>query len=288
MANLVFNSDDFGISLETNLAILEGHSQGAVTSASILANGEFYKQGIDEVLPEIPSLGRGVQLNIVKGKSLTGPSLIINSDKEFNKGYFYFLYNSCNKKLLEQIEAEFRAQIEKIMADTEIYHINSHMHIHAIPNIFNLVVKLALEYKIKFIRTQYERPYFVFHKALNSNYPSNLLLNTFSAINKGLINGLNSKADDDKIGINDYFIGVNYAGYMDESTILAALSNLKNIKDDKIIEIAIHPRSLGYGGYINNYKEFLTSINPVIKDGITKYGFKLTNYKKLLLLPDRA
>ena len=103
MKNLVFNSDDFGISEETNLAIMEGYSEGAVTSTCILANGKFYKHGIDEVLPEIPSIGRGVHLNIIEGKSLTAPSLIINSDREFNKGYAYFLYNSCNKKFLKQI-----------------------------------------------------------------------------------------------------------------------------------------------------------------------------------------
>ncbi len=286
MKNLVFNSDDFGISEETNLAIMEGYSEGAVTSTCILANGKFYKHGIDEVLPEIPSIGRGVHLNIIEGKSLTAPSLIINSDREFNKSYAYFLYNSCNKKFLKQIEDEFRAQIEKIMSDTEIDHINSHVHTHAIPNIFNLVVKLALEYKIKFIRTQYERPYFVFKKMLDKKYPVNLLklglLNTFSTINKGVVRNLNSKGDK-KININDFIIGVGYTGYMDENSISRGLSALKNINNDTVTEIIIHPRSLGYGGYTSNYKEFLASLNPDIRTTIVDLGFNLTNYRDLPL-----
>ena len=48
-----------------------------------------------------------------------------------------------------------------------------------------------------------------------------------------------------------------------------------------IVEIIIHPRSLGYGGYMSNYKEFLASLNPCIRDGIKNFGFKLTNYKEL-------
>lgn len=283
MANLVFNSDDFGISLEANLAILEAYSSGAVTSTCILANGKFYKQGINEVLPEISSIGRGVHLNIIEGKSLTKPSLITDNDGVFNKEYPYFIYNAGNKKLLSQIEDEFRAQIEKIMADTEIDHINSHVHTHGIPYIFNLVVRLALEYKIKNVRLQYERPYFVLNKMLNPKYPVNLvklgLLNTFSMINKATVNSLNSKSK--KINCNDYLIGVNYTGYMDEGTILAGLNGLKNAAKDKTVEIIVHPRTLGYEGYKSNYNEFLASINPKVKEGILKAGFNLTNYKEL-------
>ncbi len=33
---------------------MEGHTNGVITSTCILANGEFYNQGIKEVLPEIP------------------------------------------------------------------------------------------------------------------------------------------------------------------------------------------------------------------------------------------
>ncbi len=283
MANLVFNADDFGISLEANLAILEACSSGVITSACILANGNFYKQGIDEVLPEIPNMGRGVHLNIIEGESLTKPSLITDSDGIFNKSYLYFIYNAGNKKLLAQIEDEFRAQIEKIMADTEIDHINSHVHTHGIPYIFNLVVKLALEYKIKNVRLQYERPYFVLNKIFNGRYPVNLvklgLLNTFSIINKATVNSLNSKSK--KIQTNNYLIGVNYTGYMDESTILKGLCGLKNINKDKTVEIIVHPRTLGYEGLKSNYNEFLASINPKIKEEISKNGFNLTNYKEL-------
>ncbi len=282
MKNLVFNSDDFGSSLEANLAILEGHSCGVITSTCILANGEFYKQGIEEVLPEIPAIGRGVHLNIIEGKSFTKPSLFTDSEGVFNKGYSYFLYNSGNKELLDEIEAEFRAQIEKIMADTKIDHINSHVHTHGIPNIFNLTVKLALEYGIKSVRLQYERPYFVFHKMFSGKYPVNLiklgLLNTFSIINGNIVKNLNNKI----LG-NNYLIGVNYTGYMDESSILRGLSALRNVKDNTVTEVIIHPMSLGYDGHQTNYNEFLASLNPKVKEEISRLGFNLTNYKELNL-----
>ena len=285
MGNLIFNSDDFGLSIESNLAVMECHTNGVITSTCILANGESYNQGINEVLPEIPNIGRGIHLNIIEGTSLTKPSIFADRNGVFNKSYPYFLYNSNNKKMLNQIESEFRAQIEKVLCDTEIDHINSHVHTHAIPNIFNLVLKLGLEYKIKNIRLQYEKPYLVLNKVLDKKYPINLiklgLLNSLSLLNKKTVDILNSNQTLKRIHTNDYLIGINYTGYMDESTITAGLSRLKNICKDKTVEVIVHPKSLNDKNSKTNYKEFLASINPVIKENILKNGFNLTNYKEL-------
>jgi len=284
MKNLIFNSDDFGLNEEANLDIMEGYSKGILTSTCIAPNGEFYEHGLKEILPEIPNIGKGIHLNIVEGKSLTNPLLFTDKNGRFNKGFIWFLYNSNNKKLLSQIEQEFRAQIEKIIADTEIDHINSHVHIHAIPSIFNLTLKLALEYKIKNIRVQYEKPYFVpkFNKILTPRYPVNLikleLLNTLSITNKNTVLKLNSNSK--KININDYLIGVNFTGNMDRDTILAGLSSLQNI-ENKTVEILVHPKYLTCDEYKLNYKELLAVTEPELKTEIQKLGFKLTNYKEL-------
>jgi len=286
MKNLVFNSDDFGLSKESNLAIMEGYTKGALTSTCITPNGDFYEHGLKEILPEIPNIGKGIHLNIIEGKSLTNPMLFSDSDGRFNKGFLYFFYNSNNKKLLAEIEDEFRAQIEKIMADTEIDHINSHVHTHGIPSLFNLTLKLALEYKIKHVRLQYEKPYFVpkLNKIINAKYPINLvklaLLNNLSVINKNTVKSLNSKSEIKRIEINDYLIGVNFTGYMDKDTILSGLNALSN-KENTITEIIIHPKYLTSDKNKTNYKELLASTEPELKEKIQALGFNLTNYKEL-------
>ena len=68
---------------------------------------------------------------------------------------------SNKRDFIAQLENEFRAQIERILEHLKPAHIDSHVHTHAIPPIFELVCKLAEEYRIEQIRTQYEQFYTV-------------------------------------------------------------------------------------------------------------------------------
>ena len=100
MNSLIFNSDDFGLSEESNLAIMEGYTKGVLTSTCIVSNGNSYEHGVKEILPAIPNIGKGVHLNIIEGKSLTNPELLTDSTGCFSKDFPYFFYNANNKKLL--------------------------------------------------------------------------------------------------------------------------------------------------------------------------------------------
>lgn len=79
----------------------------------------------------------------MEGKSLTDCPLLTDDDGYFNVGYGYLILNQHKKEILEQIENEFRAQIEKVQANTTIDHLDSHVHTHAIPELFKIVCKLA-------------------------------------------------------------------------------------------------------------------------------------------------
>ena len=157
----IFNADDFGMSEEHNKAVLNGYKDGFLSSASLCANGISFSAAINDIIPECPNLGIGVHLNIIEGKSLTDCPLLTDNHGYFNKGYLYLLLNSKNKDFLMQVENEFRAQIQKVKNHTAIDHIDSHVHTHAIPEIFNITCKLAQENNIPYIRTQNEKFYTV-------------------------------------------------------------------------------------------------------------------------------
>ena len=149
-----------------NRAILEGYAGGILRSASLVANGEAFEEAVTQVIPACPELGVGLHLNIIEGKALT-PDLnqLTDINGQFKNSYVQMLiksYNPKEKEFLEQAEKEFRAQIEAVRAkDIKITHIDSHVHVHSIPPIFEIVCKLAREYGINHIRTQYEQIYFV-------------------------------------------------------------------------------------------------------------------------------
>jgi len=273
----ILNADDFGLSPAHNQAVLEGYINGFLTSTSLCANGSAYENAVHDILPDCPNLGLAAHLNIMEGKPLTHCPLLTNIDGNFNSSYLYLIMNSGKEKCLKQIENEFRAQIEKILGDVKIDHLDSHVHTHAIPEIFKITCKLAAEYGIKYVRTQFEDLYFIpkIAKHLNFNYPLNLvkiaLLQHYTRINRKTLGEYNLKT-------NDYLIGVGYTGMMDSDAIEYGLDG---IEEDCIVEALIHPCK--YSDLTNNQhtKEFLITQDMKLKDTIGRFGFDLTSYKSL-------
>jgi len=189
------------------------------------------------------------------------------------------MYLSNNPAFLEKVEKEFRLQIEKVLNYTKADHLDSHVHVHAIPKIFELVCKLAKEYGINQVRTQFEKPYIVpdVFRHINLKYPSNvlkvLLLNTFTLKNRAVIKQY-------ELQTNDYIIGVGYTGMMDDKTIYHGLCA---IKEDVTVEALIHPCNFMNPKLNNNshQKEFLITQNTDLKDKIQRLGFDIGNYREM-------
>ena len=275
----ILNADDFGMSSAFNRAIMEGYEGGILKSASLVPNGEAFDEAVNVVIPKCPDLGVGIHLNIIEGQSICEDVDTLTDEKwNFNNSYTQLLckaYNPKEKEFLPQVEREFRRQIEKVLSKTKVTHIDSHVHVHSIPRIFDLVCRLAREYDIHQVRTQFERPYIIpdLHKHLTLKYPINLikvaLLDTFTIINEGTIN-------DYGLQTNDYLIGVTYTSMMDA---LAVSYGLMAIKYDNItVEALIHPCRYEDGTIDNHFSEFLITKNKKLKDKIESLGFEITNY----------
>lgn len=275
----ILNADDFGMSDAYNRAILEGYQSGILKSASLVANGEAFEEAWKTVVPSCPDLGVGVHLNIIEGKSLC-----LNLDKltdengNFNNSYGQLLLKSLDfrdKTFIEQVEKEFRAQIEEVMKRTKVTHIDSHVHTHSIPKIFELTAKLAKEYGIKQIRTQFEKPYLMpdVNRLLTLKYPVNLikvaLLDFFTLINRKQVKNY-------ELNTNDYLLGVSFTSMMNS---LAISYGLMAIKSKKVIaEALIHPCRYEDGTIDNHFVEFQITKNQKLKEKIEKLGFEITNY----------
>lgn len=274
----ILNADDFGMSKAFNRAVLEGYESGILMSTSLTPNGEAFEDACQNVIPACQNLGVGIHLNIIEGKSLCADlDTLTDSEGNFNNSFGQLLLKSVYSEIfLKQVEKEFRAQIEKAIAQTAITHIDSHVHTHSIPRIFEIVCKLAKEYGIKQIRTQHEKPYIIpdVFKHLNLKYPINLiklvLLNIFTLINE-------NTAIKYRLKTNDYLLGVTYTSMMNS---LAISYGLMAIKEDNITaEALIHPCRYDDGTIDNHFEEFQITKNLKLKEKIEKIGFKITNYK---------
>ena len=275
--SFILNADDFGLSSNHNQAVLEGYNNGFLTSASLCANGDSFDSAIHDILPDCPNLGIAVHLNIMEGKALTNCSALTDENGYFNKGYGWLILNQNNKNVLTQIENEFREQIKKVIAKTNVDHLDSHVHTHAIPELFKITCKLAKEFNINYVRTQYEEFYVIprFSKHLTLAYPLNiikiLLLQHYTKINRKILAEYNLKT-------NDCIIGVGYTGMMEADAIEYGL---KAIEKDVIAEALIHPCKYQNDTKNSHTKEFEITQDLKLKDTINRLGFEITNYKNL-------
>ena len=181
------------------------------------------------------------------------------------------------REVYRRVEKEFRAQIEKILSVTKADHIDSHCHTHAITPIFKIVCKLAKEYGIPYVRTQYEEFYVVpqLKYILNYKFAINILkiilLNLYTFKNRKILKDFGLKT-------NNYLVGVGYTGMMDEKTLEYGLKTLSD-EDNIIVEALIHPCS--YLRSINDSQatEFKLTQNKILEDNIYRMGYEITNHK---------
>ena len=257
---LVVEADDLGLTKSFNYGILHSYQNGILQSTCIRTNGPAFKHAIQEILPQCPNIGIGVHLNLVEGigeiKSRVSASRLYDASGNY-KNSFSSLLIRCklrDKKLLHEIETDYRIQIEKALSNgIRIDHLNSHQHSHVIPEIFRIVCYLAKEYGIRYVRLTRER----FHSCnplTNSllfwyqvNLAKLVIVNKFSKQNV-------ATAEEFGIKTNDYFIGITHAGHMDSDNIKKGLVTL-DFLNPKLVEVLLHPCMF----LLNEYDTYISS-----------------------------
>jgi chitin disaccharide deacetylase len=158
---LIVNADDFGLTAGVNRAIIEGHTRGAVTSATLMANMPAFDEAV-RLAKDYPSLGVGLHFNITQGRPVADASRVGSLIDE--RGEFWGTSGAILKRMLagrlkiEEVVVELRAQIEKaVHAGLRLTHVDSHKHTHALPQICEAIISTIKDYGIKAVRAPRER-----------------------------------------------------------------------------------------------------------------------------------
>lgn len=125
---------------------IRAHRNGIVTACSVVANGVAFDDAVARLRDE-PSLEVGVHMTLVEERSLTGI--------RFPKSYLGFI---LGRKDFAAIEGELRAQIERVLAaGLRVTHLNGHQHLHMLPRVLAITVRLANEFGIGYVRRVHDR-----------------------------------------------------------------------------------------------------------------------------------
>ena len=157
----IFNADDFGISKGVNAAIVKAHREGILNSASLMINQKYAAEAV-KLAKEMPELEMGLHVNLTNeypAASAQEIPLLVDNRGKLKNGFVNLLLISFFKprQLRLQVEIEMRAQIAKYLTTgLPLQHLDSHRHVHMIPQIFKTMRKLQKEFEVPRIRVMNE------------------------------------------------------------------------------------------------------------------------------------
>ncbi len=151
---LIINADDFGICHAVNAAIFQALKEGVVTSTTLMTPCAWAGHTM-HLLRENPDISFGVHLTVICEAPHYRWGPVIPKDKVPSlvdeTGYFYNFERMAEflaQVNLAELEMEFRAQIEMVLAaDLKPTHVDWHCLRHGGgPAVFALMLRLAQEY----------------------------------------------------------------------------------------------------------------------------------------------
>jgi chitin disaccharide deacetylase len=248
LKNLIVNADDLGWTEGVNRGIADAHRRGLVTSTSLLANGRAFESGL-EVHRNHPELGVGVHLNLSDGPPMAPVASVrglVNKAGDLEGGAESLLLRIAARNLsVEEVEREWDAQIAKIKgAGISPTHLDGHKHVHMLPGLFQVALRLARKHGIGAIRIAHEE------SRLRSVLSSGGELNTSVMLKQGIqARGLKLLTRDARemagragISSTDYFCGIAQTGVLTREGVERLLETLP----EGTTELMCHP------GYVDD------------------------------------
>ncbi len=149
---LILNADDFGATEAVNRAVVDAFTRGVLTSCSIMASGEAFDDAVHKVA-QCSGLGIGLHLVAVHGRSVLPhrdiPTLVDSTGRFPDDPTWAGLRYFFSRKARRELRRELAAQFEKALAaGIPLTHIDSHLHLHVHPVIFDLAVQLGAQYGV--------------------------------------------------------------------------------------------------------------------------------------------
>lgn len=227
-------ADDLGLHPKINEGIVELLRMGKINGASLVANGEAFSDALAHLGTE-EKKKIGWHLALVEEKSvclMSEISSLVNEEGFLIKNHQQFFIRYLQDRIkLAEVEKELRAQLNKIKAaGLNPSFLNGHQHLHLLPGILEIVIRLAKENGISCIRTVSE--------------PLNQRGRLFRKIEALFLAGLSWRAKrkikNAGLTTNDLTVGFINAGHL-QKTDLNFARGLSGKYPDKTIELICHP-----------------------------------------------
>jgi len=154
----VVNADDFGLTSGVNRAIAKAHTDGVVTSATLMANGPAFCEA-KEFAKQFPKLSIGCHVVLIDGEPVLPPARVpsLTQSGRFRDDLKTFSARAFTGQLdMTEIGAEATAQIRRVQAaGVCVSHLDTHKHTHIFPKVLRPLLLAAAECGVRAVRNPF-------------------------------------------------------------------------------------------------------------------------------------
>jgi hopanoid biosynthesis associated protein HpnK len=241
--NLIVNADDLGWTEGVNRGIAEAHRNGIVTSSSLLANGSAFASAV-ELVRAMPGLGVGVHLNLSEGEPVAARQQLkslVNEAGMLAGGPESLLLRLARRGLArDEVEQEWDAQIRKVRgAGIQPTHLDGHKHVHMLPGLFEIALRLAKRHGIGAVRVALESSNLRAALSTGGDHRASVVMKQGVQARGLKLLARDARGQAERMGIvtADYFCGIAQTGEMTREGVTRLLKSLP----EGTTELMCHP-----------------------------------------------
>ena len=279
MKRLIVNADDFGLSAEVNAGIMRAHREGILRGASLMV-AEPAALPAAELARDNPALDVGLHAVVCQGRSILDSSrlgAVVSASGEFmdspvSAGMRYFFDRSIRAAMTDELRAQVERHLELV---GYLNHIDGHLNFHVHPLFADILVNLAVEYKVPCIRLPRERVM----TTLRLRQDSAMRKLVESVIFRTLSRRTSRMMAERGLTSTDALFGLHQSGHLSEDYVVGVIDRIR----DGTTELYFHPAA-DIGGVPPSVEaqlevEILTG--PRVRDAIARNGIELTTFADL-------
>ncbi len=294
---LIFNADDYGITDAVSAAICDLMSRSETLKSTTVMINLLSAASLGlakETLSKRGGLSFGLHFNLTNGRPVASAdkvkTLINPQNGEFLKFKDLVLSLAAEKIEPSHIEIEFAAQMDLFRESFGFApsHIDSHKHMHSMPQIFNIVVKNIAKYDVSRLRLteNIQAPELFISQGIEKTIIEDHFKKSFSGAASGYkMSSLIPAADRDKIKFPELFFGTYSVGKLSpevfENEAAAYASK------DAVAEYMVHP-----GGSDSDLEKLSSLLkpreaerdalaSPGLYAAIKKHGIEIISFKDI-------
>jgi predicted glycoside hydrolase/deacetylase ChbG (UPF0249 family) len=277
---LIVNADDYGRTPSVSRGILQAHTQGIVTSTTVMVNQPQIDAQLADALA-CPELGIGLHLVFTAWRPILPPGEIPSLvDRQ---GHFldqHTVWAQAETLSLTQLRAELTAQLERFteLAGHPPDHLDCHHFVHLYPPFFGLYADLAAQHCLP-LRVPFP-PQADFQRALDSlpfleGFPPDLV--------RGMIATNTALLSSRGLSHPDHFVGTFFGR---EALSVDHLLSLLRTLPEGTTELMCHPgfvdRALATSSYRTEREAELALLtHPMVRDQVEALDIELVTFGAL-------